>query len=141
MDGDTVFALATGAVEVEPSPDTPVAMSPETALLTAIGVAAADCLARAVLVEQSASALKAEVSPAEVAVPRPAVNVEEHADDDADPAHWDLSGVASVVGRPGPEKDDLEDELNEALGDASLDELMAGGGEVAEHDGCRLRRS
>jgi L-aminopeptidase/D-esterase-like protein len=50
MDGDTVFALATGAVEVGPSPDTPVAMSPETALVTAIGVAAADCLARAVLV-------------------------------------------------------------------------------------------
>jgi len=50
LDGDTVFALATGAVEVEPSPDTPAAMSPETALTTAIGAAAADCLARAVLV-------------------------------------------------------------------------------------------
>lgn len=50
MDGDTVFALATGVVDVEPSPDTPAAMSPETALTTAIGVAAADCLARAVLV-------------------------------------------------------------------------------------------
>ena len=50
LDGDTVFMLATGAVEVEPSPDTPAAMSPETALTTAIGVAAADCLARAVLV-------------------------------------------------------------------------------------------
>jgi L-aminopeptidase/D-esterase-like protein len=49
LDGDTVFMLATGAVEVEPSPDTPAAMSPETALTTAIGVAAADCLARAVL--------------------------------------------------------------------------------------------
>lgn len=49
LDGDTVFMLATGAVEVEPSPDTPAAMSPEMALTTAIGVAAADCLARAVL--------------------------------------------------------------------------------------------
>ena len=49
LDGDTVFALATGAVEVAPRPDTPAAMSPETALITAIGAAAADCLARAVL--------------------------------------------------------------------------------------------
>ena len=50
LDGDTVFALATGAVEVAPNPDTPAALSPETALVTAIGTAAADCLARAVLV-------------------------------------------------------------------------------------------
>jgi L-aminopeptidase/D-esterase-like protein len=50
MDGDTVFALATGVIEVAPSPDTPEAMSPEIALVTAIGVAAAECLARAVLV-------------------------------------------------------------------------------------------
>jgi L-aminopeptidase/D-esterase-like protein len=50
LDGDTVFALATGAVEVEPASDTPAAMSPETKLLTAIGAAAADCLARAVMV-------------------------------------------------------------------------------------------
>lgn len=50
LDGDTVFALATGAVPVEPSEKTPTAMSPETAALTAIGAAAADCLARAVLV-------------------------------------------------------------------------------------------
>jgi len=49
LDGDTVFALATGAVEVAPSPDTPEAMSPEMPLTTAIGTAAADCLARAVL--------------------------------------------------------------------------------------------
>jgi L-aminopeptidase/D-esterase-like protein len=49
MDGDTVFVLATGAVAVEPDPDTPVAMLPETALTTAVGIAAADCLARAVL--------------------------------------------------------------------------------------------
>jgi L-aminopeptidase/D-esterase-like protein len=50
LDGDTVFALATGAVEVEPASDTPAAMSPETKLLTAVGAAAADCLACAVVV-------------------------------------------------------------------------------------------
>ena len=49
LDGDTVFALATGTVEVPPRDDTPAAMSPETALTTAVGIAAADCLARAVL--------------------------------------------------------------------------------------------
>jgi L-aminopeptidase/D-esterase-like protein len=49
LDGDSVFALATGAVEVEPASDTPAAMSPETKLTTVIGAAAADCLARAVL--------------------------------------------------------------------------------------------
>jgi L-aminopeptidase/D-esterase-like protein len=49
VDGDTVFALATGAVEVAPDPDTPTAMSPETKLVTAVGAAAADALARAVL--------------------------------------------------------------------------------------------
>ena len=50
LDGDTVFALATGAVEVPSSADTPAALSPDTALVTAVGAAAADCLARAVLV-------------------------------------------------------------------------------------------
>lgn len=50
IDGDMVFALATGAVEVAPSVDAPAAFSPETALVTAVGAAAADCLARAVLV-------------------------------------------------------------------------------------------
>jgi L-aminopeptidase/D-esterase-like protein len=50
LDGDTVFALATGAVEVVPVTDVPAAMSPETPLLTAVCAAAADCLARAVLV-------------------------------------------------------------------------------------------
>lgn len=50
VDGDTVFALATGAVAVPPSDKTPAAMSPETGPLTALGAAAADCLARAVLV-------------------------------------------------------------------------------------------
>jgi len=50
VDGDTVFALATGAVEVNPSPNTPASMSPEVPLITAVGAAAADCLAQAVLV-------------------------------------------------------------------------------------------
>ena len=49
LDGDTVFALATGAVEVPPGADTPAALSPETGLVTSVGAAAADCLARAVL--------------------------------------------------------------------------------------------
>jgi L-aminopeptidase/D-esterase-like protein len=50
LDGDTVFALATGAVEVPPAADTPAALSPEIGLVAAVGSAAADCLARAVLV-------------------------------------------------------------------------------------------
>jgi L-aminopeptidase/D-esterase-like protein len=50
LDGDSVFALATGAVEVEPASDTPAAMSPETKLTTVVGAAAADCLALAVMV-------------------------------------------------------------------------------------------
>lgn len=50
LDGDSVFALATGAIEVEPASDTPAAMSPETRLTAAVGAAAADCLARAVMV-------------------------------------------------------------------------------------------
>ena len=49
-DGDTVFALATGAIEVPPDPRTPASMSPEVPLVTAVGAAAADCLARAVLI-------------------------------------------------------------------------------------------
>ncbi|MHA7649536.1 P1 family peptidase [Mycobacterium sp. ML4] len=49
LDGDTVFALATGAVEVPPSAETPAALSPETGLLTTVCAAAADCLGRAVL--------------------------------------------------------------------------------------------
>jgi L-aminopeptidase/D-esterase-like protein len=52
LDGDTVFALATGAVEVAPavgSKPPPAAFLPETGLVTEIGAAAADCLARAVL--------------------------------------------------------------------------------------------
>jgi L-aminopeptidase/D-esterase-like protein len=54
QDGDTVFALATGAIDVEPASfsgkDTPAGMSPETKLTTRVGAAAADCLARAVMV-------------------------------------------------------------------------------------------
>ncbi|MBX7433371.1 P1 family peptidase [Mycobacterium sp. Y57] len=50
LDGDTVFALATGAVEVMPDPTTPASMSPEVPLIMQVGAAAADCLARAVLV-------------------------------------------------------------------------------------------
>ncbi len=50
LDGDTVFTLATGAVEMPPDPETPASMSPETRLVTDIGAAAADVLARAVLV-------------------------------------------------------------------------------------------
>jgi L-aminopeptidase/D-esterase-like protein len=50
VDGDAVFALATGAVEIPPRPDSPASLSPETDLTLAVGAAAADCLARAVLV-------------------------------------------------------------------------------------------
>jgi L-aminopeptidase/D-esterase-like protein len=53
LDGDTVFALSTGAIEVAPgagSNTVPAAFSPETGLVTEVGIAAADCLARAVLV-------------------------------------------------------------------------------------------
>lgn len=49
LDGDTVFALSTGAIEVEPFADTPSSLSPETKLVAKIGAAAADCLAIAVL--------------------------------------------------------------------------------------------
>lgn len=58
LDGDSVFVLATGAVEVAPAigtADTPAAMSPETTLTTIVGAAAADCLARAVLVGVTAA--------------------------------------------------------------------------------------
>ncbi|AQA04293.1 hypothetical protein BVC93_19785 [Mycobacterium sp. MS1601] len=50
IDGDTVFGLATGAVEVPPDVSAiPAHMSPETKLVAALGAAAADCLAVAVL--------------------------------------------------------------------------------------------
>jgi L-aminopeptidase/D-esterase-like protein len=50
VDGDAVFVLATGAVEVPAGGDVPAAMSPEMELTLAVGAAAADCLARAILV-------------------------------------------------------------------------------------------
>ncbi|GAC1635372.1 MAG: P1 family peptidase [Mycobacterium sp.] len=50
LDGDTVFALATAAIEVSPDPRTPASMSPETPLIMDVGSAAADCLAQAVLI-------------------------------------------------------------------------------------------
>jgi L-aminopeptidase/D-esterase-like protein len=50
MDGDTVFALATGAVEAPPSSRLPAAMSEEAGLAAMVGAAAADCLARAVVI-------------------------------------------------------------------------------------------
>lgn len=49
-DGDTIFALATGAVEVPPAADSPASFSPEMRLAAEVGAAAADCVARAVLV-------------------------------------------------------------------------------------------
>ncbi|GAB1812335.1 P1 family peptidase [Mycobacterium sp. MUNTM1] len=52
VDGDTVFVLATGAVEVAPAASAqplPASFSPETRLATEVGIAAADCLAHAVL--------------------------------------------------------------------------------------------
>lgn len=55
LDGDTVFALATGAVEVDPDPTLPASMSPEVPLMTAVGAAAADVLAGAVLVAMLAA--------------------------------------------------------------------------------------
>ena len=55
VDGDTVFALATGAIEVEPDPATPPQLDPQTRLLAAVGAAAADALARAVLVGVAAA--------------------------------------------------------------------------------------
>ncbi|RWA22477.1 hypothetical protein MBRU_12915 [Mycolicibacterium brumae DSM 44177] len=50
VDGDTVFALATGGVALPPDPETPPQLGPDTALITAVGAAAAEALARAVLV-------------------------------------------------------------------------------------------
>ncbi|MDH6245159.1 L-aminopeptidase/D-esterase-like protein [Mycobacterium sp. OTB74] len=50
VDGDTVFALATGTVPIDPDPDIPPQMSPETKLITQVGAAAADALATAVMV-------------------------------------------------------------------------------------------
>ena len=50
MDGDAVFALATGAVQVPPSGQLPASMSAEAELTAAVGTAAAECLAQAIVV-------------------------------------------------------------------------------------------
>ncbi len=53
LDGDTVFALATGTVQPAPASvdatPVPAGLAAETPLVTELGIAAADCLARAVL--------------------------------------------------------------------------------------------
>jgi L-aminopeptidase/D-esterase-like protein len=50
MDGDAVFALATGAVRVPPSGGLPASMSDEAELTAAVGTAAAETLALAIVV-------------------------------------------------------------------------------------------
>lgn len=58
LDGDTVFVVATGAIETPPSGKLPAAMSEQAEVTGAVGAAAADCLARAVvLAVTSASAV------------------------------------------------------------------------------------
>lgn len=49
LDGDAVFVVATGAVETPPSGKLPDAMSEEAEVAGAVGAAAADCLAFAVV--------------------------------------------------------------------------------------------
>jgi L-aminopeptidase/D-esterase-like protein len=49
LDGDCVFVLATGAVEVPPTGKLAASMSAEADVTGAVGAAAADCLARAVV--------------------------------------------------------------------------------------------
>jgi L-aminopeptidase/D-esterase-like protein len=61
VDGDAVFALATGAVEIPPRADGPASLSPETDLTLAVGAAAADCLARAVLIGVTAASTVAGI--------------------------------------------------------------------------------
>ncbi|BBY96585.1 P1 family peptidase [Mycolicibacterium fallax] len=61
VDGDTVFALSTGAVRVPPDPQTPPQMSAETPLLAAVGAAAAEALATAVLVGVFAASTVADI--------------------------------------------------------------------------------
>lgn len=61
VDGDTVFALATGAIEVAPPADVPAAFSPETPLATEVAGAAADCLARAVVAAVIAAETVADI--------------------------------------------------------------------------------
>jgi L-aminopeptidase/D-esterase-like protein len=82
LDGDTVFALATGAIEVEPASwsgtATPAAMSPETKLTTVVGAAAADCLARAVMVGVLAAESVAGIPTYRDMLPGAFVNAEGH---------------------------------------------------------------
>jgi L-aminopeptidase/D-esterase-like protein len=61
LDGDTVFAVATGAVEVPASGKLPASMSTETELTAAVGAAAADTLARAVLVAVATASVAAGI--------------------------------------------------------------------------------
>lgn len=49
LDGDTLFAVATGAVEVERSPLVPPGMNPDVALVAVLGAAAADMVAEAIV--------------------------------------------------------------------------------------------
>jgi len=49
LDGDAVFVVATGAVETPPSGKLPAAMSEQAEVTGAVGAAAADCLALAVV--------------------------------------------------------------------------------------------
>ncbi|GAB20653.1 hypothetical protein GOEFS_121_00550 [Gordonia effusa NBRC 100432] len=49
LDGDTLFAVATGVVDVEPSPLVPPGMNPDVALVAALGAAAADMVADAIV--------------------------------------------------------------------------------------------
>jgi L-aminopeptidase/D-esterase-like protein len=61
LDGDTVFALATGAVEVPPSPKVSASMTPDIELTAAIGAAGADCLARAVVLAMTTASAAAGI--------------------------------------------------------------------------------
>lgn len=76
LDGDTVFVLSTGAVEIAPASDTPAALSPETKLTTAVGAAAADCLARAVMVGALAAETVAGIPSYRSMLPGAFANVE-----------------------------------------------------------------
>ncbi len=49
LDGDTIFAAATGSVVVEPNPFIPPGMHPDVALISALGAAAADVVADAIV--------------------------------------------------------------------------------------------
>ncbi|HUO39962.1 MAG TPA: P1 family peptidase, partial [Mycobacterium sp.] len=61
MDGDTVFALSTGAVEVAPTGRLPASMSDEAEVTAAVGTAAAECLARAIVISLLAASAVAGI--------------------------------------------------------------------------------